>query len=320
MKQYKEIRTITVDRLRNLCIKNNWYTAGDCEDYDHLLLDLASNKDNLTTDDILAIAQDIMDHSDMHPDCTIADIAYEVNRIALTRFVDAPRPPKRGQQPDTQPLTQEEQEAQYEYSLDTTVFRDDLECPGDELIPKLRQLHLLETHLIDRWGFDEMPKWEQKKVYSYCVEHKDSPVCRKNIEIMQHAFTQPDTQEQPLTGVTVEQPAMNLNQLAKEIKQAVIDGIAWIAIYKQGRQWGYKIFWFDTADQEEGTLIIQYPEDRKALEQIHQFDSKAILVNGYFDNLGDTSHLTQESLESHIQWQYEESFNLLCDAVAVDLK
>lgn len=55
MKQYKEIRKIHASTLRQLCINQDWYTAGDNDEYGHLLFDLAQNKENLSTADILSL-------------------------------------------------------------------------------------------------------------------------------------------------------------------------------------------------------------------------------------------------------------------------
>ena len=74
MKQYKEIRKVRASSLRALCIRQNWYTAGDNDEYNHLLYDLAGNKENLSTADIIEIAADIMDHSDMSVDYTIESV------------------------------------------------------------------------------------------------------------------------------------------------------------------------------------------------------------------------------------------------------
>lgn len=84
---YREIRKIHADSLRNLCIAENWYTKGDNEAYKHLLLDLADRKRNITTDDIVEIAQDIMEHSDTDREFT--GICFEVARIAVTFFEEA---------------------------------------------------------------------------------------------------------------------------------------------------------------------------------------------------------------------------------------
>lgn len=85
-KQYKEIRKIHASSLRALCIRQNWYTAGDNDEYSHLLYDLAGNKENLSTADIIEIAADIMEHSDMSADYTIESVAFEVASIANVFF------------------------------------------------------------------------------------------------------------------------------------------------------------------------------------------------------------------------------------------
>lgn len=60
---YKEIRRTTFERLRNLCIKENWYTDGSNEEYSEML-SKAAKISNLTTDDIVEIATDIYSHTD----------------------------------------------------------------------------------------------------------------------------------------------------------------------------------------------------------------------------------------------------------------
>lgn len=85
-KQYKETRRITASSLRALCIRQNWYTDGDNDEYRHLLYDLAANKENLSTADIIEIAADIMEHSDMSPDYDIESVAFEVASIANVFF------------------------------------------------------------------------------------------------------------------------------------------------------------------------------------------------------------------------------------------
>lgn len=86
MKQYKEIRKISASSLRALCVCQDWYTAEDNDEYGHLLYDLAQNKENLSTADIMEIAADIMEHSELDDDCTIESVAFEVARIADVFF------------------------------------------------------------------------------------------------------------------------------------------------------------------------------------------------------------------------------------------
>nr|DAH10462.1 MAG TPA: hypothetical protein [Caudoviricetes sp.] len=83
-KEYKEIRQINADSLRRLCISKRWYTRGDNAAYNHLLYDLADDKENITTEDIVEIAQDIMEHSNTNQE--LASICFDVARIATTFF------------------------------------------------------------------------------------------------------------------------------------------------------------------------------------------------------------------------------------------
>ena len=78
-KEYKEIRQINAYSLRRLCISKRWYAA-----YNHLLYDLADDKENITTEDIVEIAQDIMEHS--NTDQELTSICFDVARIANTFF------------------------------------------------------------------------------------------------------------------------------------------------------------------------------------------------------------------------------------------
>ena len=61
---YKTIRKLLVDDLRELCIKKNWYTRGDTDEF-HNMLNMAK-KDDITSDDIVDIASDIIEHSNIN--------------------------------------------------------------------------------------------------------------------------------------------------------------------------------------------------------------------------------------------------------------
>lgn len=60
---YKEVRKLGRHNMRALCIDRNWYTKGDNEEYE-ILLKMAE-KENITTDDIVEMASDIAEHSDI---------------------------------------------------------------------------------------------------------------------------------------------------------------------------------------------------------------------------------------------------------------
>ena len=90
MRTYKEIRTISIEALRSLCIGMGWYTRGSSISY-NAMLSAAATKDNLTTADIIGIALDIAQHSDLgdvEPETDVlSSIAYEIARASCTQFV-----------------------------------------------------------------------------------------------------------------------------------------------------------------------------------------------------------------------------------------
>lgn len=73
--------TITWDSsdIRNLCIKNDWYTSGDIKAYS-MMLDFVENNEP-TKLNIWKVAKDIMDHSsdqDLYVEAIMFEIANEV--------------------------------------------------------------------------------------------------------------------------------------------------------------------------------------------------------------------------------------------------
>lgn len=86
---YREIRKMGSDSLRALCIKENWYTRGNNEEYAKLL-DMA-DRENITTDDIVEIATEIIDKSDMDfALCPLGaiytNVMYKLGKICCTFF------------------------------------------------------------------------------------------------------------------------------------------------------------------------------------------------------------------------------------------
>ena len=57
---YKEVRKISLENIRQMCIEHNWYDYGTNKDYDTLLS--YSNKDNITSDDIIEMAINMFVH------------------------------------------------------------------------------------------------------------------------------------------------------------------------------------------------------------------------------------------------------------------
>lgn len=83
----KEFRTVTTRELRNLCIRRNWFTCGDNEDYEKLMQ--YSYKENLTTKDLEEMANIIVEFSEeenlefFDPE---TDVMFELASVCITRF------------------------------------------------------------------------------------------------------------------------------------------------------------------------------------------------------------------------------------------
>ena len=73
---YKEVRRLGSMELRALCIKEDWYTGGTNEEYANLL-DMA-NRENVTTDDIVEMATDIYEHSEVAMDKLKRAAGYDI--------------------------------------------------------------------------------------------------------------------------------------------------------------------------------------------------------------------------------------------------
>lgn len=92
---YKERRIIGAEKLRAVCIEHNWYNAGNSRDYARLLE--MADKENITTDDIVEIASDIIEHSGMSVD-EFNHVAFVVANAAIV-FLSAKIAERRRQSP-----------------------------------------------------------------------------------------------------------------------------------------------------------------------------------------------------------------------------
>ena len=66
--------------VRGLCIHQNWYTRGTTAEYEKMLQSLLDehhmSRDNITDQDIIALAEDIAEHSDLE------DLEPEADAVA----------------------------------------------------------------------------------------------------------------------------------------------------------------------------------------------------------------------------------------------
>jgi hypothetical protein len=87
MAKYEELRRLSAERVRTLCICKGWYMKGTAEQYTALLnkvWDIEESEKSITTDQLGEIAEDILKHS--NTDYTVESIMWELNRAANTSF------------------------------------------------------------------------------------------------------------------------------------------------------------------------------------------------------------------------------------------
>lgn len=107
----------------------------------------------------------------------------------------------------------------------------------------------------------------------------------------------------------------SLRQEAQNVLDTARDGIGWIVIWKTGRSWHSWEIWPDIL--QDNALVLDFEDDDwEQLQDILREDPQAMIVNGFYDNLGDTEDVTRESLTAALRWQYELGHNLLADHVS----
>lgn len=99
---------------------------------------------------------------------------------------------------------------------------------------------------------------------------------------------------------------------AQDVLDIARDGIGWIALWKNGRSWRTMTFWPDITS--DGDLVFE-DFDREGLENIAAIDPRAILVNSWYHNLGDTTCMTRDSLADALRWQYDLQHYTVADVL-----
>lgn len=81
----KENRIINRKNLKQLCIDFDLYTLGTSEEYEEMLKS-AVFEEHLTTERIVEIAKNILEHSET--DIELGSLCAEINRAAYTFFIE----------------------------------------------------------------------------------------------------------------------------------------------------------------------------------------------------------------------------------------
>ena len=93
----------------------------------------------------------------------------------------------------------------------------------------------------------------------------------------------------------------SLRDVVSEYQDDLRNGIAWLAFWREGRNWQAEAFHLDLDD----TL---YPEDRARLAEIQAADPRAIVVNGYYSGyLGEEMNVAE--LAAGVRHHYDNGLN-----------
>lgn len=79
---YKVVRTVTTGMLMELCVQKGWYTHGDIAEFVHML-DVCK-KMNITSDDIVETATDIIEHSNLSFSTDFISVCNDILKISLS--------------------------------------------------------------------------------------------------------------------------------------------------------------------------------------------------------------------------------------------
>lgn len=99
---------------------------------------------------------------------------------------------------------------------------------------------------------------------------------------------------------------------AQDVLDVARDGIGWIALWKNGRGWNTFCFWPDITS--DGSLVFEDYEI-EGLQNVLEADPRAILVNSWHHNLGDTTCMTRDSLADALRWQYDLQHYTVADVL-----
>lgn len=103
-----------------------------------------------------------------------------------------------------------------------------------------------------------------------------------------------------------------LRQNAQDMIDVAREGIGWIALWKDGKGW-MTMDYYPDIDRDNRLIFEDYDID--SLQNILKIDPRAILVNGWYHNLGDTTCMTYDSLAKALRWQYDIQHYTIADVL-----
>lgn len=103
----------------------------------------------------------------------------------------------------------------------------------------------------------------------------------------------------------------SIREIVRWYNDEIQDGIAWVAIWKDGRSWNAEAFWPEDGGYDDGYTFER--EDMERMEEILKIDHKAIMINGYYTNCGALEDGTSPIADiiAGVEWNYYNRFNQL---------
>ena len=101
----------------------------------------------------------------------------------------------------------------------------------------------------------------------------------------------------------------SLKAIIKDEYNFICEGIAWVVVYKNGRNWDSWRLYEEDGNYDDGYIFSK--EDLDRMKDILQEDSKAICINGNYT--GFAEDFTMKEMENKVLWMYTEGFNQLYD-------
>lgn len=107
-----------------------------------------------------------------------------------------------------------------------------------------------------------------------------------------------------------------LKEVCRYYKDDIENGIAWVAIWRNGRSWNAEAFWEEEGSYEEGYSFDA--EDMQRMQEIIKEDCCAVMLNGYYTYCGtlEGETVSLAKIVSGVEWNYYNRFNQLFDFFA----
>ena len=99
----------------------------------------------------------------------------------------------------------------------------------------------------------------------------------------------------------------SLRGLIGELWSEICNGVAWVALYRDGRSWQAEAFYPESGDYETGYVLSE--DDYREIERIKEIDHKAICINGFY--MGGLEDFSLKELEDKILYFYEDRLHQL---------